>query len=108
MNVESKLVGSIAKGTWLSGSSDIDIFINFSLEEDEDYLKEKGLYLGYKCSEHLNGIAEEHYASHPYLTSHINGYYVDFVPCYKIKTAKELKSAVDRTILHTNYIKKNI
>ena len=31
INVEAKLVGSIAKGTWLSGSSDIDIFINFSL-----------------------------------------------------------------------------
>ncbi|MCC7562176.1 MAG: CCA tRNA nucleotidyltransferase [Methanobrevibacter arboriphilus] len=108
INVEAKLVGSIAKGTWLSGSSDIDIFINFSLEEDEDYLKEKGLYLGHNCSEHLNGIAEEHYASHPYLTSHINGYYVDFVPCYKIKTAKELKSAVDRTILHTNYITKHL
>ncbi len=108
IDVEAKLVGSIAKGTWLSGSSDIDIFINFQLESDEDYLKEKGLYLGYECSKHLNGIAEEHYASHPYLTSHINGYDVDFVPCYKIYNAEELKSAVDRTILHTNYIQKHL
>ena len=108
IKAETILVGSIAKDTWLSGNSDIDIFIIFPLEADIDYLKEKGLYLGYKCSEYLNMKAEEHYASHPYLTGHIKGYDVDFVPCYKIDSAEELKSAVDRTILHTNYIKKHL
>lgn len=125
INIEPLLVGSIAKGTWLSGNSenqkdsniskskilqnsDIDIFINFPLDTDLDYLKEKGLFLGYECSKHLNGIAEEHYASHPYLTSHINGYDIDFVPCYKIDCAENLKSAVDRTILHTQYIQKHL
>lgn len=108
INIETLLVGSIAKGTWLSGSSDIDIFINFPLKTDLDYLKEKGLFLGYECSKEMNGIAEEHYASHPYLTTHINGYDIDFVPCYKIDCAENLKSAVDRTILHTQYIQRNL
>ncbi len=108
IEVEAVLVGSIAKGTWLSGSSDIDIFINFPLDTPVDYLKEKGLYLGYECSKQLNGEAEEHYASHPYLTSKINGYDVDFVPCYKIECADDLKSAVDRTVLHTQYIQKHL
>lgn len=108
IDVETILVGSIAKETWLSGSSDIDIFINFPLKVDYNYLKEKGLYLGYKCSEYMNGEAKEYYASHPYITSSIEGYDIDFVPCYKIKSAKELKSAVDRTILHTKYIQSNL
>lgn len=108
IEIEAKLVGSIAKDTWLSGSSDIDIFICFPLNTDLNYLKEKGLFLGYKCSEYMDGESCEHYASHPYLTSHINGYDVDFVPCYNIKHADELSSAVDRTILHTNYVKRHL
>jgi tRNA nucleotidyltransferase (CCA-adding enzyme) len=108
IEVEAILVGSIAKDTWLAGNSDIDIFINFPRNVEESYLKEKGLYLGYKCSEYMEGIAAEHYASHPYLTSCIEGYDVDFVPSYKINKAEELQSAVDRTILHTEYIKKHL
>ncbi|KZX15129.1 CCA tRNA nucleotidyltransferase [Methanobrevibacter filiformis] len=108
INAQTKLVGSVAKGTWLSGSADIDIFICFSLETPINDLKEKGLYLAYKTSDQFNGVAEEHYASHPYLTVNISGYEVDIVPCYNIKSADQLKSAVDRTILHTNYILKNL
>lgn len=108
IDVEAILVGSVAKDTWLSGKADIDIFINFPLEKSEDYLKEKGLYLGYECSKHLNGTAEKKYASHPYIISHINNYDVDFVPCYKIDNANQLKSAVDRTLLHTQYMEKHL
>jgi len=105
---EAILLGSVAKDTWLSGTADIDVFIKFSLDMSMDELKEKGLYLGYKCSEALNVIAEEHYASHPYLTLYVSNYKVDIVPCYDIEDACELKSAVDRTVLHTNYIKANL
>ena len=108
IDTEAILVGSVAKDTWLSGNADIDIFTHFPLDKSEDYLKEKGLYLGYECIEHLGGIAEKHYASHPYLTSHIQNYYVDIVPCYKITHARELKSAVDRTLLHTQYMQKHL
>ncbi len=108
INAEAILVGSVAKNTFLRGKSDIDIFINFPLSTDINDLKELGLKIAYKCSENFNGKAEEHYASHPYLTSVINGYDVDFVPCYKIKSADELKSAVDRTLLHTKYIKSHL
>lgn len=105
---EALAVGSVAKNTWLSGKSDIDIFIHFPKTTPMEELKEKGLYLGYKTSDALDGKASEHYASHPYLTSIIDGIEVDIVPCYRIKDGSELKSAVDRTILHTKYIKKNL
>lgn len=106
--VEATLVGSVAKGTWLSGKADIDIFLPFPLATPEDELREKGLYLGHECIKKVGGKAEEKYAAHPYVTGHIQGYEVDFVPCYKIKDANQLRSAVDRTLLHTKYIQENL
>ncbi|MGC9516289.1 MAG: CCA tRNA nucleotidyltransferase [Methanomicrobiales archaeon] len=108
INAEAVLVGSVAKDTWLSGKADIDIFIKFPLSTDETDLKEKGLFLGHKCIEILNGDYELRYASHPYVTGLIDGFEIDFVPCYSIENADELKSAVDRTILHTLYVKSNL
>ncbi len=108
INGESHLVGSAAKNTWLSGKSDIDIFIKFPLDTPVEYLKEKGLYIGYKVNNLMNGTPWEHYASHPYLTCDIEGYEVDFVPCYRINTGDQIKSAVDRTVLHTKYIQKHL
>lgn len=105
---EAVLVGSVAKSTWLAGKADIDIFMEFSLETEESYLKRCGLKLGHNCIKTMGGTAEERYASHPYVTGSIEGYEVDFVPCYYIEDASQLKSAVDRTILHTQYIKKHL
>lgn len=105
IDAQAVLVGSVAKGTWLSGKTDIDIFIKFPLDTPLEYLKEKGLYLGEECIEIMQGKSEYRYASHPYITGIINGLDVDFVPCYDIKESKKIKSAVDRTIPHTEYIK---
>ena len=109
-DIEAKavLVGSVGKDTWLHGKADIDIFMKFPLDVDEAYLKEKGLFLGIECIKRMNGKKELRYASHPYVTGFIEGFDVDFVPCYTIKSADELKSAVDRTILHTEYVKSNL
>ncbi len=108
IDAKAMAVGSVAKNTWLSGKSDIDIFIHFPTTVDMDYLKETGLYLAYKTNDALNGKASEHYASHPYLTCDIDGFEVDIVPCYEIEEGESIISAVDRTILHTKYIKKNL
>ena len=102
------IVGSVAKHTALKGKSDIDIFMAFPLSVSETSLKEKGLYLAHKCNDHFNGDASHHFASHPYVTSDIDGFEVDFVPCYEIEDGSQLKSAVDRTILHTRYVKSNL
>ena len=108
IDAKAMAVGSVAKNTWLSGKSDIDIFIHFPTTVDMDYLKETGLYLAYKTNDALKGKASEHYASHPYLTCDIDGFEVDIVPCYEIEEGESIISAVDRTILHTKYIKKNL
>ncbi|MDO5819862.1 MAG: CCA tRNA nucleotidyltransferase [Methanobrevibacter sp.] len=108
LDVEAYAVGSVAKNTWLSGKSDIDIFIAFPLGVEMDYLKEKGLEIAYKTNAALEGNASEHYASHPYLTCDIDGFEVDIVPCYRIEEGDSIISAVDRTILHTKYIQKHL
>ena len=108
IDVKVTLVGSVAKETALKGKSDIDIFMAFPLDTDKKYLKEMGLYLAHKCSDNFNGEASHHFASHPYVTSQIGEFEVDFVPCYEIENGSQLKSAVDRTILHTRYVKANL
>ncbi len=109
-NIDAKatLVGSVAKGTWLSGKADVDIFIKFPLSISEADLKKCGLDLGHKCIQKMQGKYELRYASHPYITGFIEGFEIDFVPCYIIESAEELKSAVDRTILHTEYVRANL
>lgn len=108
IDAEAVLVGSVAKNTWLSGKADVDIFIKFPIDTSEDYLKEKGLYLGIECIKQMGGKVEYRYASHPYVTGLITTLEVDFVPCYDIKDAHKIKSAVDRTIPHTQYVKKHL
>lgn len=108
LNANVALVGSVAKNTTLKGKSDIDIFIAFPLDTDKKYLKEKGLELAHRCCDEFKSIPEHHFASHPYVTTHIDGFEVDIVPCYAIENGDQLKSAVDRTILHTRYVRANL
>ena len=108
IDAQTNAVGSVAKNTWLSGKSDIDIFISFPIDTDMDYLKEKGLDIAYKTNDALDGNPSEHYASHPYLTCDIDGFEVDIVPCYAIEEGQSIISAVDRTILHTKYIQRHL
>ena len=108
IDAKAMAVGSVAKNTWLSGNSDIDIFIHFPTTTDMDYLKTIGMELAYKTNDALNGKANKHFASHPYLTSDIDGFEVDIVPCYEIGEGESIISAVDRTILHTKYIQKHL
>ena len=108
LDVECRLVGSVAKKTCLIGKADVDIFMAFDLDYSEDELKSYGLELGSYCISAVGGESEKRYASHPYMTGLIDGYEVDFVPCYKIGDASQLKSAVDRTIIHTDYIQSHL
>lgn len=109
-DIDAKItvVGSVAKHTALKGKSDIDIFMAFPLDVSKDILKEKGLYLAHECNDAFRGKASHHFASHPYVTSVIDGYEVDFVPCYAIEMGDQIQSAVDRTILHTRYVKEKL
>jgi tRNA nucleotidyltransferase (CCA-adding enzyme) len=54
--------------------------------------------------EYLGNNWREAYAEHPYLKSQINGYTIDFVPCFRISKGEKILSSTDRTPLHTKYV----
>lgn len=107
LNINGILVGSSARGTWISGEHDLDIFIMFPPEIERQYLEEKGLYIARKIA--LEGDSfEERYAEHPYIHAVIDGFEVDLVPAFNVECAWEIKSAVDRTPFHNKYVSSKI
>ena len=106
--VPAMMTGSVARGTWVRGDKDIDIFMLFPPELDRESLQEEGLRAAYAVVEKFHGTAAEKYAEHPYLNAVIDGYDVDLVPCYHVASTAEMKCAVDRTPFHTRYLKERI
>ena len=102
--VTIELVGSTAKGTFLKDNLDIDFFLLFPSKFPKEDIAKNALLIGKKLLENT----EESYAEHPYLRGYYKNYYVEIVPCYKIEKALQKLSAVDRTPLHTKYIKENL
>ena len=99
-----ELVGSTAKDTFLRTSVDIDLFLVFPTTVPREVLQEKGLTIGRAILEQQ----EECFAEHPYVRGIFQDYEAELVPCYKIESASQKLSAVDRTPLHTKYVKTNL
>ncbi|MFB6300845.1 MAG: CCA tRNA nucleotidyltransferase [Halobacteriales archaeon] len=97
-------VGSTARGTWISGDRDIDIFVCYPPSIDRAELEEYGLEVGHE----ILPDGREEYAEHPYVTGTVDGFDVDLVPCYAVDSATEIRSAVDRTPFHTAYIERRL
>lgn len=97
-------VGSTARGTWLSGARDVDLFVRFPTTLDRDSLRKYGLDVGQTVLE--NG--REQYAEHPYTVGEYEGFDVDIVPCYAVDSAAEIRSAVDRTPFHNEYVSERL
>ncbi len=106
--LEVRLVGSIAKKTFVKGKNDMDIFVLFDKSVSKDYLRKMGLRVGKEVAKFVNGKARVHYAEHPYTRIEIKGKFIDVVPAYKIGPNERIISAVDRTPLHTDYVISNL
>jgi len=100
----TQLVGSIAKDTYLQNNMDIDYFICFPTNYKKEDIAKHALSIGKSFLKDT----EESYAEHPYLRGYYKKFYTEIVPCYKIENAEQKLSAVDRTPLHTKYVKENI
>jgi tRNA nucleotidyltransferase (CCA-adding enzyme) len=93
-------VGSTARGTWVSGDRDIDVFVRFDPALPREDLERYGLRVGRAVLP--DGHLE--YAEHPYVTGEFEGFAVDLVPCYDVADATAIQSAVDRTPFHNAYL----
>jgi len=108
IDASAALVGSTARDTWLSGDKDIDIFILLPETMTEEMLEDVGLRIGREVAKKHAERCEEKYAEHPYVHAWFDGYEVDIVPCFKVPSAEKIKSPVDRTPFHTEYMRKKI
>ncbi|MBC2699709.1 MAG: CCA tRNA nucleotidyltransferase [ANME-2 cluster archaeon] len=102
-NVSGMLVGSAARGTWISGEHDLDIFISFPEDTPEQDLRTVGLNIARQVALDA-GNSEERYAEHPYVHAVFGNFEVDLVPCFRVGSAAQIKSAVDRTPFHNIFI----
>ncbi|MDI9646675.1 MAG: CCA tRNA nucleotidyltransferase [Archaeoglobales archaeon] len=104
IGVEYIFVGSYARNTWLKDNLEIDVFVFFDPKVSRELLEKEGLEIGKKVLESY----EVRYAEHPYVHGRLFGVEVEIVPCYKVKSAAEIKSAVDRTPFHHEWLKDRI
>ena len=100
VDADAVQVGSTARGTWVAGDRDIDLFVRFDADLDRAELEEYGLDVGHA----VLPDGHEEFAEHPYVKGSYEGFDVDLVPCHDVETAGDLVSAVDRTPFHDAYL----
>jgi tRNA nucleotidyltransferase (CCA-adding enzyme) len=100
LGLKAMLVGSAARGTWLAGDHDLDIFLGVP--------ETTPLQAALEIARLVAPEHDEKYAEHPYVHARVDGFEADLVPCYLVEDASQLKSAVDRTPFHTKYIARRI
>jgi len=101
---EARVHGSAARGTWVSGDTDIDLFLVLDPELGRGVLP-RILDL---VKKYLGDGWVEAYAEHPYLQAVVDGFNVDFVPCFRVDPSRGLISATDRTPLHTGFVRTHL
>ena len=94
------VAGSAARGTFLHERFDIDLFLLFPPDLPRERLETEGLRL----AEAILESPEKHYAEHPYLRGHFEGFTVEAVPGYAIEDPSHPLTAVDRTPFHQEYL----
>ena len=100
-------VGSAERKTWLKGSHDIDIFISFPENISKEEMCRDGMLIAQKIAKDADEWEDRH-AEHPYLHVKTGVFDIDIVPCFRVSDAANIKSSVDRTPFHCNYLKPRI
>ena len=99
------LGGSFAKGTWLPGDVDLDIFVRIAPNIEDRLFERIGLTVG---EEAVKGYPHgKKYAQHPYTEATVDRVKVNIVPCYDVKRG-QWKSAADRSLFHVKFVNDNM
>jgi tRNA nucleotidyltransferase (CCA-adding enzyme) len=94
--------GSYAKGTWLPGHVDLDIFVKIDPSTPEPEFERIGLAIGAMATRGYP--TGKKFAQHPYTEATVEGTRVNIVPCFAVKKG-EWKSAADRSPFHVLLVK---
>ncbi len=103
IEAEVNVEGSVAKDTWLAGEKDIDIFVLLPPTGQKEVFLSVLEY-----AKRLGRKWRMQYAEHPYLQVKIEGHQIEIIPAFKVPSASELASAVDRTPFHTRHVNENL
>ena len=100
-----QLGGSYARGTWLAGKADIDVFVRFAEDTPEKRFRRLGEKIGFDS---LSGFGPyTRYSEHPYVEALVRGTRINVVPCYDVKKGG-WKSAADRSQFHTEFMRSEL
>jgi tRNA nucleotidyltransferase (CCA-adding enzyme) len=99
------LGGSYAKGTWLKGDVDIDIFVKMDSSINEEEFELLGKQIGLESLKQYQPYLR--YSDHPYIEAIVQGIRVNIVPCYDVEKQNWI-SAADRSPFHTEYVTKEL
>jgi tRNA nucleotidyltransferase (CCA-adding enzyme) len=102
--IYAKLLGSTSRDTWLRTEKDMDIFVFFPPGYTKRALEKTVTDLGRDILENT----EKRYAEHPYIKGRYMDFEVEIVPCYKVDSAQNIMSSVDRTPFHDAFVKKHV
>jgi tRNA nucleotidyltransferase (CCA-adding enzyme) len=96
--------GSFAKGTWLRGDADIDVFFKVKPSVPVEKFEELGRSVGQKALKaHKPRLR---YSDHPYVEAFVKNVRINIVPCYDVEQGK-WQSAADRSPFHTEFVSMN-
>lgn len=95
------LGGSYAKGTWLKGDVDIDVFVKMDSSIKEEEFERLGKQIGLGSLKEYEPYLR--YSDHPYVEAFVDGIRVNVVPCYDVEKWNWI-SAADRSPFHTEYV----
>ena len=96
--------GSFAKGTWLSGDADIDIFFKVKPSVPVEKFEELGTSVGLRALRKYKPRLR--YSDHPYVEAFVKKVRINVVPCYDVEQGR-WQSAADRSPFHTEFISRN-
>ena len=94
--------GSYAKGTWLPGHVDLDIFVKLDPSLPDAEFERIGLVIGETATRGYP--AGKKFAQHPYTEATVGGTRVNIVPCFAVEKG-DWRSAADRSPFHVRLMK---
>jgi len=97
--------GSLARDTWLPDDVDMDVFILFDSGVSTEELRELTRRISEYAAGELGASLETRYASHPYYVLKLRELEVEVVPAYYASSPEHVVTPVDRTPLHTSYVR---
>ena len=93
--------GSFAKGTWLKGQHDLDIFIQYPIDDKISDKLESAIKKSFRKYERIHG-------SRDYFIIEFEKMIFEVIPVLKIKNSIEAKNITDISPLHVEWVNKNL